>query len=111
MPSATPRIDPSLAALLGRVWPRLPGAAARAEAMGFAWTAVSTPFVRREGERVVGHVGVIELPQCCFIRAARRRASLAPVRLAKQQIPAQVGESRRLFGRDIADRVQLRALA
>lgn len=44
------------------MWPRLPGAAARAEAMGFAWTAVSTPFVRREGERVVGHVGVIELP-------------------------------------------------
>jgi hypothetical protein len=28
---------------------------------GFAWTAVSTPFVRREGDRVVGHAGVIEL--------------------------------------------------
>ncbi len=35
---------------------------ARAEALGFAWTAVSTPFVRIEGERVVGHVGIIELP-------------------------------------------------
>ena len=44
------------------MWPRLPAGAARAEAMGFAWAAVSTPFVRREGRRVVGHVGVIELP-------------------------------------------------
>jgi GNAT superfamily N-acetyltransferase len=62
VPSSTPTIDPALAALLGRVWPGLPGAAVRAEAMGFAWAAVSTPFVRREGEGIVGHVGVIELP-------------------------------------------------
>jgi predicted N-acetyltransferase YhbS len=55
-------MDPSLAALLGRVWPRVPAAAARAAALGFAWPAVSTPFVRRQAERVVGHVGVIELP-------------------------------------------------
>jgi len=55
-------LDPGLAALLGRVWPRLPTGVARAEALGFAWTAASTPFVRREGERVVGHVGIIELP-------------------------------------------------
>jgi ribosomal protein S18 acetylase RimI-like enzyme len=54
--------DPGLAALLARVWPALPTGVARAEALGFAWTAVSTPFVRREGSRVVGHVGVIELP-------------------------------------------------
>ena len=60
MPSST--LDPGLAALLGRVWPRLPTGVARAEALGFAWTAVSTPFVRLEGGRVVGHVGVIELP-------------------------------------------------
>ncbi len=40
----------------------LPATAVRAEALGFAWAAVSTPFVRREGERVVGHVGLIELP-------------------------------------------------
>jgi hypothetical protein len=30
--------------------------------LGFPWGAVSTPFVRREGGGVVGHVGVIELP-------------------------------------------------
>jgi ribosomal protein S18 acetylase RimI-like enzyme len=58
----TAAIDPSIATLLGRVWPRVPGAAARAGALGFPWAAASTAFVRREGERVVGHVGVIELP-------------------------------------------------
>ena len=62
MPSATPALDPALAALLGRVWPSLPAAAVRAGALGFAWAAVSIPFVRREGGRVVGHVGLIELP-------------------------------------------------
>jgi GNAT superfamily N-acetyltransferase len=55
-------IDPELASLLGRVWPGLPAGIARAEALGFAWTAVSTPFMRREGGRVVGHVGIVELP-------------------------------------------------
>jgi hypothetical protein len=55
-------LDPGLAALLGRVWSRLPAGAARADALGFAWSAVPTPFVRVEGERVVGHVGLIELP-------------------------------------------------
>jgi GNAT superfamily N-acetyltransferase len=67
MPSST--LDPHLASLLGRVWPRLPAGVAHAAALGFAWTDVSTPFVRREGERVVGHVGVIELP---LVVAGRR---------------------------------------
>ena len=62
-------LDPGLAALLGRVWPRLPAGVAHAEALGFAWTDVSTPFVRREGERVVAHVGVVELP---LVIAGRR---------------------------------------
>jgi ribosomal protein S18 acetylase RimI-like enzyme len=69
VPSAT--IDPSLAVLLGRVWPGLPGAAVRAEALGFAWAAVSTPFVRREDGRIVGHVGVIELPLVAAGRPVR----------------------------------------
>jgi GNAT superfamily N-acetyltransferase len=69
VPSAPPPIDPSLAALLGRVWPPLPGAAARARVLGFGWAAVSTPFLRCEGARVVGHVGVIELP---LVVAGRR---------------------------------------
>src|SRR5262249_58177482 len=54
-------VERALAELFGRVWPTLPGAIARAERLGFAWTAVSTPFVRREGARVVGHAGVVEL--------------------------------------------------
>jgi GNAT superfamily N-acetyltransferase len=54
-------VDRELAGLFGRVWPALPRAIARAEHLGFAWTAVSTPFVRRAGNRVVGHAGVIEL--------------------------------------------------
>jgi ribosomal protein S18 acetylase RimI-like enzyme len=64
-------IEPALAGLFGRVWPALPGAIARAEALGFAWTAVSTPFVRREGSRVVGHAGVIELPLVVAGRSCR----------------------------------------
>jgi GNAT superfamily N-acetyltransferase len=59
---APPTLDPRLAALLGRVWPALPAGVARAEALGFGWAAVSTPFVRWEGARAVAHVGVIELP-------------------------------------------------
>jgi GNAT superfamily N-acetyltransferase len=66
----TAPIDPALASLLGRVWPALPAGVARAEALGFAWAAVSTPFVRREGGRIVGHVGLIELP---LVVAGQRR--------------------------------------
>ena len=68
-------MEPALAALLGRVWPRVPIAAARAAAMGFSWEAVSTPFVRREGGRVVAHVGVIELP----LVVNGRRASIGSI--------------------------------
>jgi GNAT superfamily N-acetyltransferase len=62
-------LDSGLTALLGRVWPALPAGIARAAGLGFAWTAVSTPFVRREGGRIVGHVGLIELP---LVVAGRR---------------------------------------
>jgi ribosomal protein S18 acetylase RimI-like enzyme len=62
VPPTSAPLDPRLAALLGRVWPRLVAAAARAGTLGFVWASVSTPFVRWEGERAVGHVGVIELP-------------------------------------------------
>jgi GNAT superfamily N-acetyltransferase len=64
-------VDRALTGLFGRVWPALPGAIARAERLGFAWTAVSTPFVRREGDRVVGHAGVIELSLVMAGRARR----------------------------------------
>lgn len=64
-------VDRALAGLFGRVWPALPGAIDRAERLGFAWTAVSTPFVRREGHRVVGHAGVVELSLVVAGRARR----------------------------------------
>jgi GNAT superfamily N-acetyltransferase len=62
VPTVAPPLDPRLGALLARVWPALPGAVGRAEALGASWTAVSTPFVAWEDGRAVGHVGVIELP-------------------------------------------------
>jgi ribosomal protein S18 acetylase RimI-like enzyme len=68
---SSPPVDRALAELFGRVWPALPGAIARAERLGFAWTAVSTPFVRREGPRVVGHAGVVELSLVVAQRACR----------------------------------------
>jgi GNAT superfamily N-acetyltransferase len=57
-----PALDPRLAALFARVWPALPGAAVRADALGFRWADVSTPFVRWQGDRAIAHVGVIDLP-------------------------------------------------
>jgi ribosomal protein S18 acetylase RimI-like enzyme len=60
--AATATLDPRLAALFRRVWPALPDAAERAASLGFAWSAVSRPFVRWENGRAVGHVGVIEVP-------------------------------------------------
>ena len=57
-----PAVEPRLLALLGRVWPAIPPAIARADALGFSWAAVSTPFVHYEHDRAVAHVGVIELP-------------------------------------------------
>jgi GNAT superfamily N-acetyltransferase len=55
-------VEPRLLALLGRVWPAILPAVARADALGFSWAAISTPFVHYEGDRAVAHVGVIELP-------------------------------------------------
>jgi GNAT superfamily N-acetyltransferase len=57
-----PAVEPRLLALLGRVWPSIPPAVARADALGFSWAEISTPFVRYEDDRAVAHVGVIELP-------------------------------------------------
>ena len=64
-------VDPGVASLLGRVWPALPTAIERAGALGFHWTAVSTPFLRREAGRAVAHVGVIEQP--LIVAGERRR--------------------------------------
>lgn len=55
------RFDDDIASLLDRVWPGLRAAIALGERLGFAWSDISTPFVRRERGRVVAHVGVIAL--------------------------------------------------
>jgi ribosomal protein S18 acetylase RimI-like enzyme len=99
MVASFPPLDPALAALFGRVWPRLPEAAARARALGFAWTSVSTPFVRRRCERVVGHVGVIELP---LVVAGR------PVRVGAIHAVCTDAEQR---GRGVAQALMTEALA
>jgi ribosomal protein S18 acetylase RimI-like enzyme len=69
--TAPARLDPRLATLFGRVWPALPAGVARAETLGFSWAEVSTPFGRREGDRAVAHVGVIELPLVIAGRSCR----------------------------------------
>lgn len=62
MPSAPPPIDPSLAALLGRVWPPLPGAAAPARVLGFGWdyhATLDVVTVREVRERTLGLYDVV----------------------------------------------------
>lgn len=58
-------------ALLGRVFElldlafphdALPARERAARALGCRWDALSTPFVRFEGERAVSHVGLLEIP-------------------------------------------------
>jgi GNAT superfamily N-acetyltransferase len=48
--------------LLEMVFPGLRAAAARARMLGALWEAVSTPFLHFEGNSLVSHIGVIELP-------------------------------------------------
>ena len=48
--------------LLDSVFPGIRRGAAEAARMGAPWQSVSTPFVAVEGDRIVSHVGVIELP-------------------------------------------------
>jgi len=47
--------------LIDTVFPGLRQVALHARALGAPWESVSTPFVTREGTRVLAHVGVIEL--------------------------------------------------
>ena len=58
--------DPTLRAstleLIGSIWTRLPSAVERARAWGSDWCEVSTPFVHTLGDRVIAHVGVLEIP-------------------------------------------------
>jgi GNAT superfamily N-acetyltransferase len=55
--------DPTLRAqvleLYAEVWPDLPAGIARARRLGSEWFDVSTPFVARDADVVVAHVGVV----------------------------------------------------
>lgn len=57
-----PGLRESTLELLAESWTRLPAAIERARGWGADWCELSTPFVAREGSRIVAHVGVIELP-------------------------------------------------
>ena len=56
------RFDERVLALIDRVWPGFGERIVRAGRLGFAWESVSTPFVALDGERVIAHVGVLEVP-------------------------------------------------
>jgi predicted N-acetyltransferase YhbS len=56
-----PGLREAVGALLAESWTRLPAAIERARGWGADWCELSTPFVAREGSRIVAHVGVIEL--------------------------------------------------
>lgn len=63
MPYPTdPHLRSSTLELLGSIWTRLPSAVGRARTWGSDWYEVSTPFVHTIDERVVAHVGVLEIP-------------------------------------------------
>ena len=76
-------IEGALAALLGRVWPSLPAVIARAEQIGFTWTSVSTPFVRREGDVIP--------PLDALVRAVGAR----PGRIVALFAPDRLGDGSR----------------
>ena len=59
--STDPTLGERLFDLLDTVFPGLRQVADNARALGAPWESVSTPFIVREGARVLSHVGVIEL--------------------------------------------------
>ncbi len=60
--AADPSLGDAVFDLLDVVFPGIRAARARGEAFGARWESVSTPFVARDGERVVAHVGLMPLP-------------------------------------------------
>lgn len=57
-----PAFGVALFDLLERVFPGIGRGVEALRRLGAAWESVSTPYIEREGERVVAHVGLIELP-------------------------------------------------
>jgi GNAT superfamily N-acetyltransferase len=59
---AEPTLSQRVFGLLDVVFPGVPQVAQNARALGASWESVSTPFVHIDGDRVISHIGVIEIP-------------------------------------------------
>lgn len=66
-----PRRRGQLMALLASAFPSLPAKVDAARALGFDWDAVTTPFVEVADDRIVSHVGVLDVPLRLDGRAVR----------------------------------------
>lgn len=66
-----PRRRGELLAVLASAFPSLPVKVDAARALGFDWDAVTTPFVEVVDDRIVAHVGVLDVPLRLDGRAVR----------------------------------------
>lgn len=66
-----PRRRGQLMALLASAFPSLPVKVDAARALGFDWDATTTPFVELADDRIVSHVGVLDVPLRLAGRAVR----------------------------------------
>jgi GNAT superfamily N-acetyltransferase len=66
-----PRRRGELWAVLASAFPSLPAKVDAARALGFDWDAMTTPFVERVDDRIVSHVGVLDVPLRLDGRAVR----------------------------------------
>lgn len=66
-----PRARGELLALLGSAFSTVPAKIDAARALGWDWDAVTTPFVDRADDRIVSHVGVLDVPLRLDGRAVR----------------------------------------
>lgn len=69
--SEDPALSEPLFDLLDTVFPGMREVAQNARALGAPWESVSTPFICFQGDRVVSHVGVIELSLVLMGRVTR----------------------------------------
>lgn len=65
------RSDPRVLPLLDSAWPQISRRAASAATLGADWHALSRPFIREHGRRVVAHAGILSLPLVLNGRSAR----------------------------------------
>ena len=85
--------------LLDTAFPGIRRGAAQATRMGAPWESVSTPFVVAEGDHIVSHVGVIELP----LVVHRRPVTVASIHgVATQPDHRRCGHYRRVMDEALA---------